>query len=370
MQGQVCWYLCTLQPWSYLLSLYNWKTNACPCILTGVGMLIFAPLSTALLSVYDWRNALRLLVCVTLQAVVAGALLRPLTAKPCTNNSSLQDSESTVEEVGQSAQDMNKRPEDLHNNRDLEIGKEEQNESHIQRQTMVSLTHEQETEQFQNKKNDNDKFHCSGNNFCASTNDISQSVCNHGNRDLRSHYQQREHLLTKTCDNLNALSIPDKSDLSRNCRSYDHIPQKSVQKCKNVRHIKDNEPRHTTYQASFKPLLRKDVFYSGSLARLPEYRSHPSVYQKKVTSDTMQNLTEVSPSDERSCSCFQHHNLYLLRKMLDVSVVTDGYFLVISACNMLMQMGYFIPILFVSEYAKHIHISPTAAASLISLFGE
>ena len=48
------------------------------CAGSGIGMLALAPLAAYLLDAYDWRNTLAFVAGVALQCVVAGALLRPL----------------------------------------------------------------------------------------------------------------------------------------------------------------------------------------------------------------------------------------------------------------------------------------------------
>ena len=326
-------------------------------------MLVFALLSNVLLTLYDWKNALRLLTCITLQSIIGGALLRPLTSKPQTINS--EDTDSTAIESDE-IQNTLVAPSLVLSSPDELRKFVLVNSAKMQSASKSASPHESQESL---DKHLEATSHVTGNENCSSTHNIHKCL---ENEKLKS-YSAHENLLSRTYGNLHTVNIPNKQVTERICYSFDDVRKSSEKQSAKMGLDEKTTERVSTTQRDhflFKPLLRKDVFYSGSLARLPEYRSQPRIYQANVIDDKeARKLTEIS-SNETLCLCITHQHLYVLRKMLDVSLVTDGYFIVICLSNMSMQMGYFIPIMFITEYAEHIHISAGMAATLISLFGE
>ena len=119
-----------------------------------------------------------------------------------------------------------------------------------------------------------------------------------------------------------------------------------------------------------RPLYRKDIFYSGSLLRIPHFNSQPDVktYVKSVTSIP----ATVAPEKESciwSCLMLPKAAKDILKEMLDFSLLSDPVFLVAAVANALGMLGMYVPFIFVADRAISLDIPPNQAAFLLSVIG-
>ena len=56
--------------------------------------------------------------------------------------------------------------------------------------------------------------------------------------------------------------------------------------------------------------------------------------------------------------------------MLDVGLLRDPFFLLIALSNMFIQLSYFVPMVYMSEYALSKGIPSQDVATVISVIGE
>ncbi|PVD27383.1 hypothetical protein C0Q70_12541 [Pomacea canaliculata] len=128
------------------------------------------------------------------------------------------------------------------------------------------------------------------------------------------------------------------------------------------------------------PLQRLDIFYGGSLERLPEFKSSGSIsiYRQKVT--RMEVLPEADDdqkkeppdsgsdvSDKRSCC--RRWFVDPLYQVFDFSLLRSPTFLVYGFSCFLCMAGFFIPFLYLPTVAQGMQIEKAMAAFLISIIG-
>merc|ERR1719336_1867230 len=101
------------------------------------------------------------------------------------------------------------------------------------------------------------------------------------------------------------MGVSDKyADAARMAMSHpamlDHADRHHVQ-FGSVAQFKENKPRYGT-QVNLEVMGRKDIFYSGSLLNLPEYRKDPEKYRRSMLDCKETSLARI-PEADPSCSC-------------------------------------------------------------------
>ena len=122
-----------------------------------------------------------------------------------------------------------------------------------------------------------------------------------------------------------------------------------------------------------RPLYRKDIFYSGSFLKIPEYHTSQqdvATYVKSVTS-----IPEVGePVQEsrvwRVCACLPKPFTDVLKQMFDFSILHDPVFLIACIANMVGFLGIFVPFVFVAERAMSLGVDKGQATLLVSIIGQ
>ncbi|XP_060073577.1 monocarboxylate transporter 12-B-like [Ylistrum balloti] len=113
------------------------------------------------------------------------------------------------------------------------------------------------------------------------------------------------------------------------------------------------------------PLLRKDIFYSGSLDHIPERVAAKSDadYVTKMTIHSNEDIpdTKKIPCCARFCVLFQ--------ETFDFSLLASPTFLVYGVSCFLCMFGFFIPFNFLPALAQDLQLSIGEGALLISIIG-
>ncbi|XP_076310971.1 uncharacterized protein LOC143225435 isoform X3 [Tachypleus tridentatus] len=129
-----------------------------------------------------------------------------------------------------------------------------------------------------------------------------------------------------------------------------------------------------------RPLYRKDIFYSGSIAHLPQYvhsqrdvrsfvASVTSIPRKSSMVDTVPSFTEGKI--EGRCSWFHLPSSFssVIREMLDFSLIKNPVFFVLCLSNVFGMMGFYIPFVYITDSSVVKGISREKAAFLLSIIG-
>ncbi|GBL89478.1 Monocarboxylate transporter 12 [Araneus ventricosus] len=137
-----------------------------------------------------------------------------------------------------------------------------------------------------------------------------------------------------------------------------------------------------------RPLYRKDVFYSGSIRNLPEYKQSQGdvrSYVASVTSiprDIPMSHSVLNRLDNRSavfdskptrefCPCFHlppsmSDTIY---EMLDFSLLKNNVFLLICISNIVGMIGFYVPFVYITDSSIMKGVSADKSAFLLSVIG-
>lgn len=130
-----------------------------------------------------------------------------------------------------------------------------------------------------------------------------------------------------------------------------------------------NSRRGSRHDVS-RPMYRDDIFFSGSLAKLPQYRSQTSIgYHMSVTH--MPTQKDVDEEDEQSSSCTMCPEAVrrTLSTMLDVSLLKDYSFILLALSGFFTMMGFFVPFIYIADRAEVGGIDNSTSVYFVSAIG-
>lgn len=119
-----------------------------------------------------------------------------------------------------------------------------------------------------------------------------------------------------------------------------------------------------------RPMYRRDIFYSGSMLHVPQFRSQPDVTSYVASVTTIPDA--VPPEEETGCwkyLCFSKVAKDILKEMLDISLLKDPVFLIACLGEVFGFIGLFVPFVYLAERAIGLGIPDTQAAFLLSVIG-
>nr|CAD7574695.1 unnamed protein product [Timema californicum] len=127
-----------------------------------------------------------------------------------------------------------------------------------------------------------------------------------------------------------------------------------------------------------RPMSRKDIFYSGSVINLPEYKSQKSLasYRQSVVSlsryaQERPDIPDLEREGPECCPCFALPESFrsTLANMMDMSLLKDPVFMLISISNLFGMMGLYVPFFYLVDAAIKDGIDPKSASFLLSIIG-
>lgn len=121
-----------------------------------------------------------------------------------------------------------------------------------------------------------------------------------------------------------------------------------------------------------RPLYRKDIFYSGSILNIPQFKSQPDMrsYIASITTIPGELKSGYSSSLWKCCPCLPKSAKDTLEEMLDISLLTDWRFMLICVGNVLAMLGFYIPFVYLVDRAVLLGIDKGRAAFLLSVIGK
>ncbi|CAL8110742.1 unnamed protein product [Orchesella dallaii] len=103
-----------------------------------------------------------------------------------------------------------------------------------------------------------------------------------------------------------------------------------------------------------KPLYRDDIFYSGSLLRIPDYANNVMTSQEWTAAVTRPPENEVMPAvegeDKPKTTCLGE-SFEIVKKMLDFSLLLSPTFIIFCISGMFSMLGLFVPFVFLMDQA-------------------
>lgn len=137
----------------------------------------------------------------------------------------------------------------------------------------------------------------------------------------------------------------------------------------------NNEPpsrrgsRHGPLVDANRPLYRDDIFFTGSMARIPQYQSQTSLgYHLSVTHlPTKQDVEEEEVS--KPCNICPEAVRRTLATMLDMSLLKSPTFLLMAFSGFFTMMGFFVPFVYIVDRAKGAGMDKDTATLIVSAIG-
>lgn len=108
--------------------------------------------------------------------------------------------------------------------------------------------------------------------------------------------------------------------------------------------------RRGTLTDGSRPMYRDDIFFTGSLVRIPQYKSQTSLgYHMSVTRLPTQN--DVEETEDQSCKMCPEAVRRTLATMLDMSLLKSPSFMLLAVSGFFTMMGFFVPFMYVKQRA-------------------
>ncbi|KAK3855220.1 hypothetical protein Pcinc_038363, partial [Petrolisthes cinctipes] len=136
--------------------------------------------------------------------------------------------------------------------------------------------------------------------------------------------------------------------------------------------------RSSTKSMMLRPMSRQDIFYSGSIANLREFKSQASMLSYRESSLNLQGTGASrvvldaldGPYEEDSrCSCIPESIKGTLSQMMDFSLMKNPVFLLIGVANLFGMLGFYTPFVYLPAAAQEKGIDSQSATFLISIIG-
>lgn len=116
---------------------------------------------------------------------------------------------------------------------------------------------------------------------------------------------------------------------------------------------------------------RKDIFYSGSLYNIPEFKDNPHTYRRsmrKIATEPGQ-LSRGEEETKVLCCNVSTKNARVFQQMVDFSLFKDPIFLMYAVSNFFTSIGFNVPYVYTVDRARGWEISEKDAAFLLSIIG-
>ncbi|XP_067128273.1 LOW QUALITY PROTEIN: monocarboxylate transporter 12-like [Centruroides vittatus] len=325
---------------------------------SGMGAFVFAPICQALLSIYDWKGSLLILSGLTLNCMVFGALMRPL------ESADDQKTVSTTTEKRESKFDL------------------------IQHDDGTLETKEFNTEPGVQSRQDLDQMNKTTRMPFITLSSIGETLkpgCEgkNGTRKL-SLLQLKSNLVMVHPDmNHKPISPSTVREISRRNLQF---PMESTSSISNIplsnrnnsvigdyqsrrisrRRVSIDVHKHTYRREYYRPIYRKDIFYSGSVTSLAQYNQSQKDIRTYVASVTSLPKTD---GEEEESSCVSPAITVALKEMLNFSLLKDCSFMLLCISNIFGMMGFYIPFVYITDSSTLKGIPKSDAAFILSIIG-
>lgn len=282
---------------------------------SGIGAFIFAPLCNSLLYHYNWKGATWIIAGITLNGVVMGALFRPLEAPRRVKTPEEIEKEEEEKEIIKVKQIARRKSD---------ASKPLANEADVTNPKMLLLQ----------------RFH--------------NSVAN-GNLQSPTSPTKKNPDTLMSLQDLTAVSTPLKCEKNL-CQSMDDLIYSQRRDSK------------TPAKEVERPLYRKDIFYSGSVTHLAEYKNADSMqnYIRSVTSIPGECKEE---NGAKGCLRMCKSASDTFGEMMDFSLLKNPVFAVYGLSCFLCMFGFYIPFIYLPDCAILKGHPRDQAAFLLSIIG-
>ncbi|XP_039436504.1 monocarboxylate transporter 3-like [Culex pipiens pallens] len=126
--------------------------------------------------------------------------------------------------------------------------------------------------------------------------------------------------------------------------------------------------RRGTLTDGTRPMYRDDIFFTGSLVRIPQYQSTTSLgYHMSVT--RLPTHTDVEEAEDQSCKICPEAVRRTLATMLDMTLLKSPSFMLLAVSGFFTMMGFFVPFMYISQRATSGGMDSNVALYIVSAIG-
>lgn len=127
--------------------------------------------------------------------------------------------------------------------------------------------------------------------------------------------------------------------------------------------------RRGTLTDGTRPMYRDDIFFTGSLVRIPQYQSTTSLgYHMSVT--RLPTHTDVEEAEDQSCKICPEAVRRTLATMLDMTLLKSPSFMLLAVSGFFTMMGFFVPFMYISQRATSGGMDSNVALYIVSAIGK
>ncbi|EFN80568.1 Monocarboxylate transporter 14 [Harpegnathos saltator] len=336
---------------------------------SGIGAFLLAPISDLLVKNFGWRGALLFQAGMLLNCAIFGAMFRPL--KP-TRIKVKSTPENATLEVKSTLMGKGVSTASLHcvqPNRSRFFGTNNNTEYPTAAEMLGSSPNIVNASKSLHSLN---KMHVEAQALekKVSSSEKRLSVPTYPDLDVINNEEkiaEENNLLSGDLERLNG-KVPTVRSIrktrrhtisGRRLRTDSECSQKSLRSGKRNQASKDPQ----------RPFYRDDIFYGGSLNRLPHYRSQQSSVGYHMSVTRLPTATDVAEEESGSCYLCPESVRRILTTMLDLSLLKSPSFLILAISGGLTMMGFYTPFMYVPDRAIKANIDASTAMFLVSVIG-
>ncbi|XP_014294874.1 monocarboxylate transporter 14 [Microplitis demolitor] len=334
---------------------------------SGIGAFILAPVSQILVKNFNWRQALLIQSGMLLNCAICGAMFRPL--KP--SRIKVKKSEVNQEGIGEEVKSplVNGKSVSTHSLRGsqhLAVGWIFGTNNNAEYPTAAQV--------IASNPNIVKSIH-SAHNILGLNGDLQLSSSEKRlSVPLYSDLDVTKSIEIKKGEENNLLDVGDLEKLNGRLSTQlqvrrhtisgrrDHGSQLSLKKAGSKRH-------QPTSKDPQRPFYRDDIFYGGSLARLPHYKSQLSSVGYHMSVTRLPTTTDVEEEKSGRCYLCPESVSRILVTMLDIQLLKSPSFFILAISGGLTMMGFFAPFTYLPDRGMSYGFDNETATFLVSTIG-
>ncbi|KAK2589234.1 hypothetical protein KPH14_002036 [Odynerus spinipes] len=332
---------------------------------SGIGAFLLAPISDLLIKTYGWRGALLFQAGMLLNCAIFGAMFRPL--KPvrikvtATQENAVIEAKTSLISKGVSMTSLHcVRP-----NRNGFFGTNNNTEYPTAAELIGSSPNIVNASKSLHSLH---KVHVDSRDLDRKLNTSEKRLSAPIYPDLDIDHEEgksieeENNLLSGDMERLNGKipTVRRHTISGRRLRADSDCSQKSLRAC-NKRNATNKDPQ--------RPFYRDDIFYGGSLNRLPHYKSQLSSVGYHMSVTRLPTATDVEEEKSGTCYLCPESVRRILTTMLDLSLLKSPSFLILAISGGLTMMGFYTPFIYLPDRAIINGIDVSSAMFLVSVVG-
>ncbi|XP_050348609.1 monocarboxylate transporter 3 isoform X2 [Nymphalis io] len=310
---------------------------------SGVGTFVFAPLTETLIHGLGWRMTILIHAGFVLLCLVCGALFRPI--NPVRVTLADQQEEDTSRRHEEAVEKLNSMLK-LHNKLDsgISMPPEMRFTNKVSPHTWMGVANNTRYPTAE------EIFRGSNSHLSRRSSATASTLKNHGNKPF--------HFI--------AVPVAEKDEQEDSNSNIDNAEPLIPESVKVV--TRDARSRRSHIDLVARPFYRDDIFFGGSLARVPQYTSRTSLgYHLHVTHVPTQEDAQEEHSGK--CRLCPEAVRRALATLLDVSLFRSPTFLILAVSGFFTMLGFFVPYMYVKQRAELNGVGKASSLMLVSAIG-